>query len=99
MSTFQFTTLEPEQLQSTVSAAVKFQIQEFLKNQAMPQEDELLTREEAAKFLKVNISTINNWRKSGKLKSYGIGNRVYFWRSEIEKSLKPLETFSENHSR
>lgn len=51
---------------------------------------EYLTRNEVAKMLKCDLSTIHNWCKKGKLNPHGIGNRVYFKRSEIEAVLIPL---------
>lgn len=51
------------------------------------QPTELLTRNEAKELLKCNLGTIHNWIKKGKLIPYGIGNRVYFKRSEIENAL------------
>jgi excisionase family DNA binding protein len=52
--------------------------------------EEYLTRKEVAELLKIELSTLHNWCKKGKLKPYGIGNRVYFLRSDIEKALVPL---------
>ena len=52
---------------------------------------EYLTRQEVAEMLKCDLSTIHNWTKKGKLTPYGLGNRVYFKRSEIELALKPLK--------
>jgi hypothetical protein len=91
MGTFQFTTIEPDQLQAAVAEAVKGQLENYIGDLKKGQQDELLTREDAAKFLKVSISTVNNWKKAGKLIAHGIGNRVYYWRSELEKSLVLLE--------
>ncbi|MCG9910055.1 MAG: helix-turn-helix domain-containing protein [Flavobacteriales bacterium] len=51
---------------------------------------EYLTRNEVATMLKCDLSTIHNWTKKGKLKPYGIGNRIYYKRSEIEAVLVPL---------
>lgn len=48
---------------------------------------EYLTRNELAELLKCDISTIHNWTKKGKLISYGIGNRVYYKRNEVENAL------------
>ncbi|MDB4271074.1 helix-turn-helix domain-containing protein, partial [bacterium] len=48
---------------------------------------ELLTREETAKYLKISLSTLWHWSKKGKLTAYGIGNRVYYKRSEVEKGI------------
>lgn len=47
----------------------------------------LMTRTETAKYLKADISTLWNWTKKGKLKAYGIGNRVYYKKNEIDEAL------------
>ncbi|HAI43171.1 MULTISPECIES: helix-turn-helix domain-containing protein [unclassified Maribacter] len=50
-----------------------------------------LTRNEVAEMFKVDISTIYNWTKKGYLKPKGIGSRVYFLRSDIDKTLVELK--------
>ena len=61
---------------------------EALKENYQPKEPiELLTREETAKYLKISLSTLWHWSKKEILPSYGIGNRVYYKRSEVESSL------------
>ena len=57
------------------------------------EETEYLTRQELANMLKVDLSTIHFWTKKGKLKSYGIGNRVYFKKAEVEASLKAINNY------
>lgn len=52
--------------------------------------DDLITREEACAFLSINKTSLWKHTKSGKLKSYGLGNRVYYKKSEILVSVKPL---------
>ncbi len=47
------------------------------------EEFELLTREEAAKFLKINLSTLHAWQKKGTVRAYYIENRVYYLREEL----------------
>lgn len=91
MSTYQFTTLEPETLSEAVAAAVKKQLRDLTAEIVAKPIDELMSREEAAEYLRVSISTINNWRRSGKLVAYGLGNRVFFKRSEVESSLTKLQ--------
>ena len=86
----QFIQYTPEQLQSEISNGVKVQLQEFLKHFKPVQPAEYLTRQQVAKMFDVDISTVHNWSKSGKLKPLGIGSRVYFLRSEIEACLIPL---------
>jgi hypothetical protein len=50
-------------------------------------DEELLTRTETVGLLKINLTTLWNWTKKGKLTAYGIGNRVYYKRGEIMKAL------------
>ena len=54
-------------------------------------DEELLTRTETAKILKVELTTLWSWTKKGKITAYGIGNRVYYKRGEIMKSLIVLD--------
>ena len=64
---------------------------EDLKKYLQPKEPtEYLTRNEVADLLKVNLSTIHNYTKQGKLLSYGIGSRVYYKRQEIEDAIIKL---------
>lgn len=49
--------------------------------------DRLYTRQETAKYLRISLPTLNEWSKTGVLKSYRLGNRVYYKQSEIERSL------------
>jgi len=55
--------------------------------QQKKRQEQLLTRTETAKYLKVDISTLHNWTKKGKLKAYGLGNRVYYKKDEIDEAL------------
>jgi excisionase family DNA binding protein len=50
---------------------------------------EYLTRNEVAKMLKCDLSTIHNWTVKGKLKKYCLGNRTYYKRAEVESALVP----------
>jgi excisionase family DNA binding protein len=53
---------------------------------------EWLTRQEVADLLKVDLSTLFNWNKKGRLVPYGIGHRVLYKRSDVEQSLILLGT-------
>ena len=86
----QFIQYTPEQLQSEISNGVKIQLEEFLKHFKPVQPAEYLTRQQVAKMFDVDLSTVHNWCKSGKLKPLGIGSRVYFLRTDIEACLIPL---------
>jgi hypothetical protein len=90
MSTIQFIQTTPQELQNQINEGVKSQIHDFLKLYQPQQPKEYLTRSDVAQMFNVDLSTVHNWSKSGKLKPLGLGARVYFLRSDIEQSLQPL---------
>ncbi|MCP9765193.1 helix-turn-helix domain-containing protein [Lacihabitans soyangensis] len=51
---------------------------------------ELLTRKQAANFLHINLSTLWTWTNAKKIQAYGIGNRVFYKKSELLDALRPL---------
>lgn len=63
-------------------------VKEFTKNFQSNEPNTYITRAELCKMLDINLSTENRWRKSGKINAYGISNRVYYLRSEIDELLK-----------
>ena len=52
--------------------------------------NEFIKRDEACELLSINLSSLWKHTKSGKLKSYGIGNRVLYKRSEVLEAVKPI---------
>ena len=89
-ATVQFVATSPQDLKNEITADVKVILDEFLKHYKPIQPAEYLTRQQVAKMFDVDLSTVHNWCKSGKLKPLGIGSRVYFLRTDIEGSLMPL---------
>ncbi|KAF2338031.1 helix-turn-helix domain-containing protein [Flavobacterium ginsenosidimutans] len=51
-----------------------------------------LTRDEVCELLSFNKTSLWKHTKSGKLKSYGIGNRVYYKRNEVLEAVKPINS-------
>lgn len=51
---------------------------------------DLMTRKEVCALLSINFSTLWKHTKSGKLKSSGIGNRVFYSRVQVLEAVKPL---------
>jgi len=90
MPQLQFIQTTPEQLQEAILQGVKKQLEELKKEYQPREPEEYLSRAEVAKLLKVDISTIHNWGKAGKLKRHGLGNRVYYKRSEVEQAIIEL---------
>ena len=74
-------------LEQLAEAVVKLQQQPV----APPQlENEFITRDAVCKLLNFNKTSLWKHTKSGKLKSYGIGNRVLYRKSEVLEAVKPI---------
>ena len=80
-----FDVLTKDELKGIISNS----IQEVIKKGSVKEkkEEELFTRDEASNLLKINLSTLWRWTKDGKLSAYGIGNRVFYKKDELLKSL------------
>nr|WP_315214090.1 helix-turn-helix domain-containing protein [uncultured Flavobacterium sp.] len=61
-----------------------------LKSQQPEPLNDLITRKEVCALLSINFSTLWKHTKSGKLKSLGIGNRVFYSREQVLQAVKPL---------
>ena len=85
-------TLTVEQLQQLIGTSVKNGILELQKQlQDKDNSEELLTREETCKFLKIDSSTLWAWTNKGKVLAHGIGARRYYKRSELLECLTLLK--------
>lgn len=77
----------PNEFKNEIVNDVKTHLDQFLKNFKPEPQKEYLSRQDVAKMFGVDISTISNWQRTGKLNPLGISGRVYFLRSEVEASL------------
>ncbi|WP_034042202.1 helix-turn-helix domain-containing protein [Wocania ichthyoenteri] len=91
MANIQFIQVTPDELTEVIVKGVKSQLDELKKEFQPKQATEYLTRNEVANMLSIDLSTVHNWCKSKKLKPLGIGNRVYFRRTDIEAALVELK--------
>lgn len=71
-------------LQQIIFDALKNQIEALKLNS---QENDLLTRGEAAKFLSINSSTLWSYTNQGRLTAHAIGSRRYYKKSELLQAL------------
>lgn len=60
------------------------------KNEQTEKANDLMTRKEVCDLLRINFSTLWKHTKSGKLKSFGLGNRVFYSREQVLQAVKPL---------
>lgn len=70
--------------------ALKPLLQYPTTNQLQQPENKLITREETCNLLSINKTSLWKHTKNGKLKSYGLGNRVYYKLEEILEAVKPI---------
>ena len=63
-----------------------------LKKEFKPEKaEDFLTRKEVSELLKINVNTVDRWSKEGKLIRYGISDRIFYKRKEVETSIIRLK--------
>lgn len=86
MEAIQFLGVTPTDLITELKNSLIPELREQLAKDFQPkQPTEYLTRKEVCELLSIDLSSLHRWRKDGTLTAYGIGNRVYFKRSEIDE--------------
>ena len=80
----------PERLQSDIKL-IKSELAEIKKNFQPKEPKTYLSAQETADLLKVDKSTLWNWRKRKILIPKGIGNRVLYLRKDIENAIVELK--------
>lgn len=84
--------LSVEDLQELIGTSVKKSVEELQKElESKKFKEELLTRDEACAYLKINSSTLWAWTNKGKIRCFGIGARRYYKRSELLECLTLLK--------
>ncbi|SIQ99788.1 DNA binding domain-containing protein, excisionase family [Chryseobacterium sp. RU37D] len=86
MSAIQFIGTTPSDLIQEIKKEIIPELKAELSKEFQPKEPtEYLTRQEVCEMLHIDLSSLHRWRKEGKLIAYGLGNRVYFKRNEIDE--------------
>ena len=88
MEQIQITQLSPETFRELVSEVIREQIEDFHKDPP----DQLITREDLSRKLKISLPTISQYTKDGILKGRKIGNRIYYRWSEVLESAIIIES-------
>lgn len=79
------------ELEELIKLSLQSELNEIRKDfSEISKSCEILSKQETAKFLKVDLSTLYRWTKKGKIKAYGIGNRVYYYMTDILGALVPI---------
>lgn len=79
--------LTPQELKSMISEAVQEVVTQQPKQEQKP-DDEYLTAQETADFLKISKVSLWKYTKSGKIKSEKFGRRILYKKSDLLHNLK-----------
>lgn len=80
-----------DEFEKSQKELIKKSLSEFLQ-QPNREAPENLTRKQTCEYLKISLSSLNNYTKQDYLKSYRVGvNRVIYKRSELDKALRSIE--------
>lgn len=85
--TIQFLQVTPEELKHEILKGLNKRLEELKSYFHANNKTEYLSRTDVAKMLQIDLSTLYHWTKKGFLISYGIGNRVYYKREEVEAAI------------
>ena len=89
MKQLQFIGIEPYDLIQEMRKELIPDIKRELTKEFQPKEPTVyLTRQEVCELLSIDMSTLHRWRKDGILTAYGLGNRIYFKRNEIQELIE-----------
>jgi len=92
--TIQIQEIIVKELAEKVSDKLVLKIEKYLKELNAKKDDTLITRQEVASYLSISLQTIHNWTKKGVLSVYYMGNRVYYKKEEIFKTLERNSSMS-----
>ncbi|TYA52736.1 helix-turn-helix transcriptional regulator [Formosa maritima] len=81
--TIQITEVTIDELADAVADKLMFKIENYLKVLSKKQNDEILTRQEVADYLKISLVTIHSWNKYGILNPIRMGNRIFYKKQDI----------------
>lgn len=82
--------LTEEQLVKLITQVFTEQLKEFKKDFVQTPENDFITRDEVCNLLSFNKTTLHKHTRSGKLLSFGIGNRVLYSRKQVLEAVKPI---------
>lgn len=89
--TMQFIQLSTDELKTIFIEVIKTELDDVKKHLQPKEPNRYLTRQDVAKMLDIDLSSVHNWSKKGILQPYQISGRVYYKLQEIENSIIQLK--------
>lgn len=77
-----------QELKQILRDTIRIELQIFGKSFLKNSECDFLTRKQTAILLQIDLSTLYDWTKAGKLDCKKVGRRVYYLKVDIENLLK-----------
>ena len=81
-----------EELQALISAVVAKELEKLPSINAPPQEQEFLTRAEAAKLLRISLPTLGDYIMRSIIPAYRIANSVRLKKEDVLNALERIQT-------
>ena len=81
-----------DRFRNEVKEIVSQAINEAIKEIDIPAAPEYLTREEAAKLLKISLPTLSKLTKEGHIPGYKIGRHIRYKSQELDMALQEIAT-------
>ncbi|TWP29246.1 DNA-binding protein [Apibacter muscae] len=86
-----FIQITSEELENLIDKGIKNGLEGIKKDLSEQREQEkIMTREQTAQLLDIDLSTLWRWTKKGRIKAHSIGDRVYYFLSDINRALLPI---------
>lgn len=81
--TIQITEITTDELANKVADKLMLKIEDYFKQLSKKNNDDLLTRQEVADYLRISLTTLHHWCKHDILNPIRLGNRIFFKKQDI----------------
>ncbi|MBE4950881.1 helix-turn-helix domain-containing protein [Chryseobacterium culicis] len=82
----------PNNLKEMIREVINEEAYKFTNwlNSRLVDEEKTLTRQQAADYLNMSLSTLHRHTKQGDIQAYGIGSRVYYKLNDIKSAMRAI---------
>jgi excisionase family DNA binding protein len=82
--------ISENELEIFFSGLIRKELERYRKDSGCFEPEELMTRSQAAAFLKIDLSTITAWTARNRIPAYSILGRRYYKKHELLLCLEPV---------
>lgn len=93
MNRIEIIQMDQEELKALIREQLYEVIPEIIKEHRKPEKsDQLLTRQETAKLLRISLPTLHQYTKEGRVRGYRFAGRVLYKKNEVVDALNVIRT-------